>query len=714
MDDKAYLCPGTSTGMSGARSLKIYQPSNDEEARKLPKYDFPVAMVNVTPSGYRIMERGVKTINDKSETEIIADSCYVFVRPKYFLGSSGTVWASEIMQLRQEAPHKFELVSHCAGTSEQSVAFKSICITLLDAMKYYIDSTKKEDVMKLLTENNAGHKEYESCRANVLQESIWKVFATANTDKATMSEEDKRHFDSVREIIGNTSNAIVELKNKLHEEAHPSVWGVVCNIVDKCKASVQKIEKFSAQYRSRFLEWTDAGPGVGISNHDVVFRIGQRVRIIDADYLIRLHLSNGDSSQNEIERCHAYIGDAICDGAGLDWEHKKLFTDKTIEVVKKMSIDELKEHELKQMEYNAYHVCDEVTSHIDEAPGPGGFLKAYRAVNKKDMFFKDKEFLDSYLSKNEKEQASLPGGKYHSKISKFIKDHCEIGEKHLEFLKFECGNRKDGVCNYCKSHNWAGPPCTRVPRPYPDYSKLPEYHYQHVSVTPKVLNGVEREVDDVQPRKRIKDFFQNEGLTVFEEDKMQEFCDEYIIEMSVVRRYLEHLQTLELNKEKRKTERQRKSSEENLQSYEDIDWVSHYKNSSLKQLKVKTLDKYLEKHEMANYLSVKKKEKVVAISHHIAFQELQRSLAVKSNAARVMSDVQSESEDDEEEDVIIDIAGKEDSSNTSSEGEVIQDETPDISKNEEFEEDLSHLFCVTRSGRLTQTWACSRYRCKFS
>ena len=38
-----------------------------------------------------------------------------------------------------------------------------------------------------------------------------------------------------------------------------------------------------------------------------------------------------------------------------------------------------------------------------------------------------------------------------------------------------------------------------------------------------------------------------------------------------------------------------------------------------------------------------------------------------------MPDVQSESEDDEEEDVIIDIAGKEDSSNTSSEGEEIQD-----------------------------------------
>eukprot|EP00794_Sanderia_malayensis_P002367 gene2368-2728_t len=711
MDDKAYLCPGTSTGMSGARSLKIYQPSNDEEARKLPKYDFPVAMVNVTPSGYRIMEKRVKKINNKSETEIIADSCYVFVRPKYFLGSSGTVWASEIMQLRQEAPHKFEIVSNVEGASQQSMAFKSICITLLDAMTYYIDSAEKDDVMKLLTKNNDKHKEYESCRANVLQESIWKVFATASADKETMSKEDKANFDTIREIITNTSNAIVMLKNQLSEKTHPSVWGVVCSIVENCISSVQKIKGFGAQYRSRFLEWTDAGPGVGISNHDVVFRIGQRVRITDADYLIRLHLSNGDSSQNEIERCHAYIGDAICDGAGLDWEYKKLYNEKTIKVVKKMSIDELREYELKRMEYNAYHVCDEVTSRIDGAPGPGGFLKSYRAVKKKDLFFKDKEFLDSFLSKSGKEQAGLPGGKYYSKISKFITDHCEIGEKHLEFLKFECRNRKDGVCDYCKCHDWVGPPCTKVPRPYPDYSQLPEYHYQHVSVTPKVLNGVEREVDDFQPRKKIKEFFESEGVTAFEENKLQEFCNKYIIEMSVVRQYLEHLQTLELNKEKRKLERKRNISEENLQNYEDIDWVSHYKNSSLKQLKVKTLDKYLEKHEMTAYLSVKKKDKVVAITYHIAFQQLQRSLAEKNKAKkRVMPELQSESDDDEEEDVIIDIAGKEDSSNTSSEGEESQDETPEISNNDEFEEDLSHLFCVTRSGRLTQTWACSRYR----
>jgi len=60
-DDRAYLCPGTSTGMSGARNQEIYQPSNNEKGRQLPKHDFPVSMVNVAPSGYGIMEeRGKK------------------------------------------------------------------------------------------------------------------------------------------------------------------------------------------------------------------------------------------------------------------------------------------------------------------------------------------------------------------------------------------------------------------------------------------------------------------------------------------------------------------------------------------------------------------------------------------------------------------------------------------------------------------------------
>ena len=86
MDDKAYLCPDASTGMAGARNIKIFQPSDENKVRKFPKYDFPTAMVNTTPCTYRIMSKKITTIAGNDEIEIVEDACYVFVRPKYFVG----------------------------------------------------------------------------------------------------------------------------------------------------------------------------------------------------------------------------------------------------------------------------------------------------------------------------------------------------------------------------------------------------------------------------------------------------------------------------------------------------------------------------------------------------------------------------------------------------------------------------------------------------
>ena len=165
MDDKAYICPGTGTGMTGARNVRIFQPSDDDAARKLPKYDFPLNMVNIVPATYRIMSKEVKNINDKLETQIILDSCSVFFRSKYFLGSSGTVWASEFMRLRYLQPYLFEALtssmcnvnsnpscscsSSCSCSinlnSSSSIKFKSINILLHDSFQLFIDSSDQRD-----------------------------------------------------------------------------------------------------------------------------------------------------------------------------------------------------------------------------------------------------------------------------------------------------------------------------------------------------------------------------------------------------------------------------------------------------------------------------------------------------------------------------------------------------------------------------------------
>ena len=115
--------------------------------------------------------------------------------------------------------------------------------------------------------------------------------------------------------------------------------------------------------------------------------------------IIRLHLSNGDSSENEVERCQGYIGDAVCDRGSLEWEHKKLFDETSLDDFKKLSVKEIEHLELKRMEFNALKVCDEVATRINGAPGPGGYLKGFKATKENYMFLMIKGFLISSCQK---------------------------------------------------------------------------------------------------------------------------------------------------------------------------------------------------------------------------------------------------------------------------------------------------------------------------
>ena len=178
MDDKAYL------KARHTRNQRIFQPTDDSIFRKLPKYDSPVGMVNVTPSTYRIMTKQVKQIDDTQETEILTDACYCFVRPKYFLDSSESVWASEFMRLRYEELHKFDVSN--GENSSDSKEFKNICIILTDALNLYLDPTEKSGILSV--RKGFDFKEYEKGRLYSLQKSIWQVFDLYSIGQDKMSK----------------------------------------------------------------------------------------------------------------------------------------------------------------------------------------------------------------------------------------------------------------------------------------------------------------------------------------------------------------------------------------------------------------------------------------------------------------------------------------------------------------------------------------------
>ena len=99
-DDKAYLCPNRSAGMQGARNQRFFQPADELKARKFLKYDFPLNMLNCTPGTFLYMTNSISLNNEEEVITTDIKERRVVVKPKYFIGSSGSVWSSRCMLLR--------------------------------------------------------------------------------------------------------------------------------------------------------------------------------------------------------------------------------------------------------------------------------------------------------------------------------------------------------------------------------------------------------------------------------------------------------------------------------------------------------------------------------------------------------------------------------------------------------------------------------------
>lgn len=95
MDDKAYVRPGTSVGFRDVKKSGIFQPSDPQAARQLPKYDWAVKEVYVTPATHRVFTKEPRVVGEKQAYVMSEDDSFLFMRPKAQVGSSGTVWSSE-------------------------------------------------------------------------------------------------------------------------------------------------------------------------------------------------------------------------------------------------------------------------------------------------------------------------------------------------------------------------------------------------------------------------------------------------------------------------------------------------------------------------------------------------------------------------------------------------------------------------------------------
>lgn len=77
----------------------------------------------------------------------------------------------------------------------------------------------------------------------------------------------------------------------------------------------------------------------------------------------------------------------------------------------------------------------------------------------------------------------------------------------MECRKQSCG-LSGNVCDYCtSSYTGINDIVQQIPRPYPDWTKLPNFHYLPYSLKPFEVEGTKTQIDDYQPRANMKSFF---------------------------------------------------------------------------------------------------------------------------------------------------------------------------------------------------------------
>lgn len=108
MDDKAYLRPGTDVGAINTKASVIYDVCKPNEQKKLKQHDFNNPEVNQTPASFRLIKQHIENIQEKDELMSDQDPSLVIIRPKYFIGSGGSLWDSDYMRLSYEVPKLFQ------------------------------------------------------------------------------------------------------------------------------------------------------------------------------------------------------------------------------------------------------------------------------------------------------------------------------------------------------------------------------------------------------------------------------------------------------------------------------------------------------------------------------------------------------------------------------------------------------------------------------
>ena len=94
--------------------------------------------------------------------------------------------------------------------------------------------------------------------------------------------------------------------------------------------------------------------------------------------------------------------------------------------------------------------------------------------------------------------------------------------------------------------------------------------------------------------------FQEGKLKEGDKKAIEEFSGKSIASEKLVADYIDHLTDIELRKNKRPTDNDKKRAERKQQEYNDIDWEDLYHRKQLSFLRVDELELYINQHNISH------------------------------------------------------------------------------------------------------------------
>ena len=233
------------------------------------------------------------------------DHSVVTVRPKHYVGSSGSIWASETVFLRWEHPQLYEI----EGSSYDPM-LRKFSAMVYDHISYFKDSTEKGDVDCVTNDAQCQFREYEKTRIEHVVSGISRATVAWNQSRNKLEPEQIATGNEIADYLDALKTEFELLKEKLVSVATPAaeLWQTYEHVTGKTKGLLSEMTKrgLPVHVRPRILMHTDKGPGVSVTNFEVKFRDAELARMYDLDWQMRVHYAVNDPCP--AERTNACIG----------------------------------------------------------------------------------------------------------------------------------------------------------------------------------------------------------------------------------------------------------------------------------------------------------------------------------------------------------------------------------------------------------------------